>query len=220
MQSPKDPLYILGIHESWNDLFRPLLNSDNFKAIIKVLQSNPDYYPERRLIFAPFSTPKDNVKVVLLGQDPYPNGQGIGHSFAVYKSSKIPYSLQVINNSICKELQMPKTEFILDPTLENWRSQGMMLLNTALTVKRNHAGTHAGIWKPVMNTIIAYISFEINPVWILLGAYAQSFKHVIKFSDKQEYRIIERSHPAAETYGIKFEGFINELNGYLKFQPI
>lgn len=141
---------------------------------------------------------------------PYYNGCAIGLAFAITPESTLPYSLKVIEKSIQEDL---KIEDKLDPTLSHWVDQGVFLLNTALTVEKDKPESHLKLWKSFTNTVIAHISFEVNPTWLLLGTKAVKYKKIIMFSDKVNYKIVERSHPAAVRYNIPFEGFVHQIPG-------
>lgn len=104
------------------------------------------YYPQRENVFRVFEMPVDKVKVVILGQDPYPNlGDAIGLSF-VNGTNKTPASLR----HIIKEIE---DEGYTNPDIHSWEQQGVFLLNTALTVEANKAGSHLGYWEPFTQSL-------------------------------------------------------------------
>ena len=193
---PKDK-----IHESW----LPHLNKiGNFYIYPDILTN---YYPEYPDVFNVFTMPLDEIRVVILGQDPYPKqGQAIGYAFAVSEDTTKPASLRIIEKEVGQEV---------DRTLKKWREQGVFLLNTALTVEKNNASSHIPHWEMFTITVMEIIS-TVNPcVWMLWGKYAQGYKSHIK-NFVYEYPlsheltknvILEAPHPASEAYR-KGAGFI------------
>ncbi len=150
------------------------------KKLLELKQNKIIYYPPGKQIFNAFNlTPLNNVKVVILGQDPYHGpGQAHGLSFSVPDTVKPPPSL--IN--IYKELQddLKKEVNFNNGNLENWAKQGVFLLNTTLTVERSKPLSHQKIgWDTFTNKVISVISNELeNIVFILWGSFAQSKKRV------------------------------------------
>lgn len=152
-------------------------------------------YPEdhqiyRALEFVDF----DRLKVVILGQDPYHGpGQAHGMAFSVADTVKIPPSL----SNIYKELSQDMTEFVIPDhgDLSEWAQQGVLLLNTVLTVQKGLAHSHAKLgWETFTDAIIRKIS-EINPhcVFMLWGAHAQTKEQAI---DTDKHLILKSVHPS------------------------
>jgi uracil-DNA glycosylase len=199
------------IHESWHKHLQPLFDDVKMQKIKEDILPKISFYPESKNIFRVFSMPLDDIKVVILGQDPYPNGEAIGLAFAVSGDSQVPASLRVIRREIEETIPPPDKW----KTLEHWQEQGVFLLNTALTVQAKNAGSHLGIWQWFTREVIKIISKESSCIWMLWGAKAQSFKEYIDkalvwsntsslASDFVECNIIlEAPHPAAELYGGK-----------------
>ena len=171
--------------ESWLNHLKDEFDQDYMvnlkKKLLELKQNKIVYYPPGRQIFNAFNlTPLNNVKVVILGQDPYHGpGQAHGLSFSVPDSVKPPPSL--IN--IYKELQddLKKEVNFNNGNLENWAKQGVFLLNTTLTVERSKPLSHQKIgWDIFTNKVISVISNELeNIVFILWGSFAQSKKEYI-----------------------------------------
>jgi uracil-DNA glycosylase len=193
------------IHDSWTELFAEIKMLPEW---IKINKLNPDnFYPLSKDVFNVFRMPVNQIRVVILGQDPYPQeGQAIGYAFAVSHDTKKPFSLKVIE----KEIGHP-----IDKTLQDWVNQGVFLLNTALTVEKKNAGSHTSLWKPITTKIISYIATNNPCIWMLWGKYAQTFIPII---EKEGNTILTAPHPAAEAYGniVKFTGCrhfikVNEL---------
>ena len=174
--------------ESWLNHLKDEFDQDYMvnlkKKLIELKQNKIVYYPPGRQIFNAFNlTPLNNIKVVILGQDPYHGpGQAHGLSFSVPDTVKPPPSL--IN--IYKELQddLKKEVNFNNGNLENWAKQGVFLLNTTLTVERSKPLSHQKIgWDIFTNKVISVISNELeNIVFILWGSFAQSKKEFIDSS--------------------------------------
>ncbi|MCH1473038.1 MAG: uracil-DNA glycosylase [Bacteroidia bacterium] len=162
-------------------------------------------YPPRKDIFNAFNlTTPQNVKVVIIGQDPYHGyGQAHGLCFSVKKGAKIPPSLR----NIFKELEYDiGCEIPIHGDLSHWASQGVLLLNTILTVEEKQASSHQGIgWEEFTDKVIQTISDNKEKVvFILWGNYARKKKYLI---DSKKHLIIESPHPAAEIYAGGKAGF-------------
>lgn len=201
---------------SW-DILKPLLYQEPLQTLNKLLP-NIKYYPEKENIFRVFKTKLSDIKVVILGQDPYPRpGDAIGLSF-VNGTDKIPPSLRIINQELEKE-------GFIDTNIHNWESQGVFLLNTALTVEAGNAGSHLNYWKNFTEACIRYISSENPCIWILWGRYAQQYEIFIKNpvtidnnstedfikdlpKDAGYNFILKSAHPANEIYSGGRGGFI------------
>jgi len=152
-----------------------------------------DTFPQPNEIFNAFKLCQ-NPKVVILGQDPYPTrGNAHGLAFSVKKGVKIPVSLNQIFTSM-KDIdgfKKPK-----HGCLESWAKQGVLLLNSGLTVKEGCAGSHVSRWETLTDYIIKRISEHYKKlIFILWGVKAQEKKRLIAKS----HLILEHSHPAART---------------------
>jgi uracil-DNA glycosylase len=133
-----------------NSGWKPILQSAECREVlaqVAALRKKGNVYPIHKDVFRAFEDcPFKKVRVVILGQDPYANkGQAIGRAFAVSESAKVPPSLKNIFEEVCHDYprrSMPKR------TLESWAKQGVLLLNTALTVKQGCSNSHANTgWK-------------------------------------------------------------------------
>jgi uracil-DNA glycosylase len=147
-------------------------------------------YPPLKDVFRTFDmTPIDNIKVVIIGQDPYHNGSAVGLCFSVKQGNSINPSLR----SIYKELEtsgypQPKK----DGNLEHWAKQGVLMLNTSLTVEKSMAGSHVKQWKQFTDNVISYIDEKCgdNVDWLLFGKHACKSSEFIK-----KGRIHKTTHP-------------------------
>jgi uracil-DNA glycosylase len=173
----------------------------------------PRIFPNKDVVFRAFDfvQPKD-VKVVILGQDPYPlYGYANGLAFAVDldKWQKYPPSLLYIFQGLDKEYG---PFWDSDCTLESWAKQGVLLLNSSLTVEEKKPGSHSQLWREFTEYVIGKISeTKSNIVFMLWGSEACSFENCIK--NKENHLVIRTGHPAVMKN--KFIGGFRECNDYL-----
>ncbi len=178
----------MSFHESW----KPLFDAYDFDLDELYSEKTPTY-PAKENVFRAFTMPLSDIKLVLLGQDPYHGpGQAHGLSFSVLKGVAKPPSLV----NIFKEL---KTEFpernyqFPSGDLTPWTKQGIFLLNAALTVKEGKPNSHAEIWSEFTDDVIKFIA-DSNPkaVFLLLGAFAKSKAEFIE----NKKNIVTGVHPS------------------------
>lgn len=186
------------IAPSWKSVLQPEFNKPYFAELVHFLKTEKAakkiVYPKGRDIFNAFNqTPFDDVKVVILGQDPYHNpGQAHGLCFSVPGEIAPPPSLK----NIFKEL---KSDVGIDPPqsgdLTKWARQGVLLLNSALTVRQHEPNSHSKIgWEKFTDTIIHLISEKnTGVVFLLWGAYARSKQILI---DPKKHFILLAAHPS------------------------
>lgn len=131
----------------------------------------PTRVPSTEDILRALEMAPEDVKIVILSQDPYPGkGDANGLAFAVNKGRPFPASLR----NISKELENEYGEPLIDPTLENWQRQGVLLLNTALTTLEGQPGAHKAIWEPITQKVLRFLLRLDNPqAWLLWGRDAQ-----------------------------------------------
>lgn len=180
---------IADIHPSWRNILDEESGKPYFATLMTFIEnaySSSVVFPPRQKIFEAFNrTPFDNVKVVILGQDPYHEpGQAQGLSFYVPENVKPPPSLR----NIAKELGKM-------PDLLSWADQGVLLLNATLTVEAHKAGSHQKKgWETFTDAAIkALAERRQNLVFILWGAYAQKKG---EFIDRSRHLVIESAHPS------------------------
>ena len=151
-------------------------------------------YPPKKLWFNALNTTHfDHVKVVILGQDPYHGeGQAHGLSFSVPNGVPLPPSLRNIYKELTSDIVIPMPT---SGSLLNWAQQGVLLLNSVLTVRSGEAGSHRNMgWERFTDDIIRLISdHHSNIVFILWGAYAIKKKQLI---NTNKHYIIESPHPS------------------------
>ena len=183
------------INKSWSSLLREEFSKDYYKKIMSLLNeeySNKSIFPPRKNVFEALNiTNYEDVKVVILGQDPYhgPN-QAQGLSFSVPENIPAPPSLQNILKELSDDLGQ-RDHHDLTP----WAQQGVLLLNACLTVPAGRANGHAGqIWEPFTDAIIKVVNQKETPVvFILWGGYARKKKALIT---NPIHHVIESAHPS------------------------
>ena len=208
------------LEASWEEHLRGEIKKPYFTELVKEL--NSEYkeacYPSEELIFNAFNLcPFDKVKVVILGQDPYhEQGQAMGLSFSVPDGVKLPPSLRKIYKEIGEDLckSMPESG-----DLTRWAEQGVLLLNTTLTVRAGAANSHKDLgWQEFTDAVIKALSeHREHIVFMLWGNDAKKKKRLI---DTERHCIIESYHPAAsQRYKFKKHQFTC-CNAYLKQQGL
>ncbi len=206
------------IEERWYEILKHEFDSLYFADIKSFLieeKRQHIVYPPSPLIFNAFNlTPFDNVKVVILGQDPYHNvGQAHGLAFSVPDGIQKPPSLQNIFKELNQDLGMaiPTTG-----NLEKWAKEGVLLLNASLTVRANMAASHAKIgWQRFTDAAIKALSDQkLNLVFILWGNYAIAKENLI---DHNKHLILKTVHPSPLSASRGFFGchHFSKTNEYL-----
>ena len=186
-----------------------------YKTVMTEYRTRKIFPPPEDLFNAFHFTPLHQVKVVILGQDPYHNdGQAHGLCFSVKKGVETPPSLV----NIYKELEDDMGCYIPNNgNLEKWAKQGVLLLNTVLTVRAHQANSHRGIgWEQFTDAAIRVLAEEReNLVFILWGSYAQKKG---AFIDRNKHLVLSSAHPSPLSAYNGFFGnkHFSKTNGYLK----
>lgn len=202
---------------TWKEILAPIKNSEYFATLRKKI--NEEYaknicFPPKKQIFRALElTPFDEVKVVILGQDPYHNDfQANGLCFSVSDMVPAPPSLKNIYKELESDLNIKKNT----NDLASWALQGVLLLNTTLTVKAHEANSHKDLgWEQFTDFIIKEIStHKENIIFVLWGAYAQKKSQLI---DSQKHLIIKTAHPSPLSAHRGFLGSkpFSRINNYL-----
>ncbi len=185
------------ISPSWNALLSSEFEKPYFQALtsfVKKEYSEHICYPKGKEIFAAFDQcPVENLKVVLLGQDPYHGeGQANGLCFSVRDGIAHPPSLVNIFKEIEEDLKLPYPQ---SGDLSRWAQQGVLLLNATLTVRANAAGSHQGQgWETFTDAVIKNISDNCQHiVFLLWGGFA---KKKIALIDTQKHCVLSSGHPS------------------------
>ncbi len=211
------------LEESWKQALEAEFSKVYFRELVEFLKkekrSGKAIYPPGKLIFNAFNTtPFEEVKVVILGQDPYHNpGEAMGLSFSVPKGVRVPPSLR----NIYKELEQD-INFKTPPhgDLSTWAAQGVFLLNAMLTVEHKKARSHqkAG-WQYFTNAVIKTLSEQREGlVFMLWGNFAKNKRDLI---DKNRHLVLEAAHPSPLAGGAFFGNrHFSKANKYLTEQGL
>ncbi|MBR3264161.1 uracil-DNA glycosylase [Candidatus Saccharibacteria bacterium] len=206
------------MHESW----KPFLNSEFSKPYFKELSAflHQEYkekqiFPKKTQVFRAFTTDLNNIKVVILGQDPYHTpGAAHGLAFSVPDSQPIPSSLVNIYKEIDNEYGSHQNH---TGNLKNWQSQGVLLLNNVLTVEAHLAGSHRGHgWETFTEAVIRYLNDNCSHlVFMLWGRDARAKATLI---DQNKHLVLESAHPSplSAHYGFFGNNHFKKANAYLK----
>ena len=185
------------IEESWKRELSPEFDKDYFVKLTDFVRgeylSGKQIYPAARNIFNAFNLcPIDKVRVVIIGQDPYHEpGQAMGLCFSVPDGITLPPSLVNIYTEIKNDLGRPSTTH---GDLTHWAEQGVLLLNSTLTVQAHLAASHAGHgWEQFTDAVIAAMAQRKNIVYMLWGSYAQKKAALV---DESQNLILKSVHPS------------------------
>ena len=194
------------IEQSWKEALASEFEKPYFESLVAYLHeekaAGKTIFPPGRQIFKAFDmTPVKDVKVVILGQDPYHGpGQAHGLSFSVPLGVTAPPSLKNIFKEIESDLSVRMSGC---PNLEKWASQGVLLLNAVLTVRSGEAASHSKIgWEQFTDAVIKYISDNCEGVvFMLWGNFARTKSALI---DHSRHHVLEAAHPSPLARGAFF----------------
>ncbi|MBS7806041.1 uracil-DNA glycosylase [Variovorax sp. PCZ-1] len=196
----KSDLSIAGLHADWQDIVQDFLQAATGQSLQKFLQerraANAIIYPPEPLKALSLTALQD-VRIVILGQDPYHGaGQAEGLAFSVAQGVKIPPSLRNMFKERERDLGIPPAAH---GSLMNWAAQGILLLNTTLTVEDGLPASHAKKgWEQLTDKIIEACAKKASPVAFLLwGGHAQAKQELIqKHNTDQRHLILKANHPS------------------------
>lgn len=203
---------------TWTDVLAPIKNTEYFEVLwqkVKKEYKNNQCFPPKNLIFRALElTPFEEVRVVIIGQDPYHRAfQANGLCFSVSDKVKAPPSLQNIYKELKDDLGIDKNTNELDL----WAKQGVLMLNATLTVRAHSPNSHKDLgWEKFTDFIIKEISDKKEHiVFVLWGAFAQK---KIEFIDTQKHFVIQSAHPSPFSVHKGFYGSrpFSKINQYLK----
>ena len=194
------------IEQTWKDALAGEFEKPYFASLVRFLReekaAGKKVFPPGSQIFRAFElTPLPQVRVVILGQDPYHGpGQAHGLSFSVPENMPAPPSLKNIFKEIESDLGVRMSGY---PNLEKWARQGVMLLNAVLTVRSGEAASHSKIgWEEFTDAVIRYISDNCEGVvFMLWGNFARSKRDLI---DRSRHFVLEAAHPSPLARGAFF----------------
>jgi uracil-DNA glycosylase len=226
--SPGDPnntgMANIQMDRSWKKRLEPEFQKEYMVKLKAFLTAEKEkghtIFPQGDEFFAAFDfTPFENVKVVILGQDPYHGpDQAHGLCFSVKKGIQLPPSLKNIFKELKQDIgiEIPKAG-----CLDQWAKQGVLLLNSVLTVEQNKAASHSGKgWEQFTDAVIRHLNSEReNLVFVLWGSYAQKKG---SFIDRKKHLVLESPHPSPLS---SYRGFFgskpfSKINAYLSKQGL
>jgi uracil-DNA glycosylase len=205
------------MHPSWQQLL-----AQTHKLLTEIenqLSFDSETTPAKPLVMRAFEQPVDSVKVLLIGQDPYPTeGVACGLAFAVSSGSKKPQSLK----NLMKELASDIPEVTNQGDLERWNNQGVMLLNSALTTKIGNPGAHSKIWSGFASSVITTLDAELSGklVCLSLGEHAKQLAQLVELGE-----VIQATHPSPLSasrgfYGSRIYSRVNRALEVRSIAPI
>ena len=207
------------LNNDWDDVLKVVLEGEGFKKFYHMIEKEYDkktIYPPKNYIFNALKlTPYKDVKVVIVGQDPYHGvGEAHGLSFSVQKGIKVPPSLKNIYKELESDLGIiPYPE----GDLTYWAKQGVLLLNAVLTVEKDKPASHRNLgWERLTNYIIKVLNNKEDPiVFILWGNFAKEKQSLIT---NPKHLIITSSHPSpySASYGFFGSKPFSKTNEFLK----
>lgn len=206
------------IEKSWGDALAPEFEKEYFKKLIEFVKSEYErhsVYPKGKDIFRAFDKcPLDQVKVVILGQDPYHGlGQANGLCFSVHEGVPFPPSLINIFKEIKEDLGK---EIPPHGSLDRWAEQGVLLLNATLTVRAHQAGSHQNKgWEEFTDAVVRVLAEKKKDlVYMLWGSYAQKKGAIV---NTDENLVLKAVHPSPLSAYRGFFGckHFSQVNAYL-----
>jgi uracil-DNA glycosylase len=225
-----DPGDLTGVAPDWLEVIEPLRAQPRWSSLTQAVQearAKGPVYPDHDKVFAALrATPLSSVRVVILGQDPYPSpNHGNGLAFSVEPQVKpFPPSLRNIFKEAIDDLGDDDFPWPQTGDLTPWTKQGVLLINTTLTVDAGAPRSHAKFgWVDVVNTLLrAVIKQKKRVVFILWGKDAQAFKKYIDVPGAQQHVIIEGVHPSPLSASRGFFGSkpFSKVNDVVRGEPI
>lgn len=214
--------------KSWESIINDERDKEYFQSVLAFVEqqrnSGKTIYPPQEQVFSAFDmTPFESVRVVILGQDPYHGAkQAHGLAFSVLPGVKIPPSLRNMYKELAQDIdgfEIPSHGY-----LDTWASQGVLMLNTVLTVEEAKAHSHAKCgWETFTDAIIAELNQRSEPIIFLLwGAHAQKKGQAI---DADKHHVLVAPHPSPLSarrgfFGCQHFSMTNELLSSINQQPI
>lgn len=209
------------IHSSWREFFALEIQKDYWAKLWKFLAQEyerREILPRKEQILRVFEEDLNEIKVVILGQDPYYTPDTAeGLAFSVRKEQKIPPSLRNIYKEIERDLGVDMSG--RNGSLKNWAEQGVFLLNNVLTVEAGRAGSHRGRgWEEFTEAVVRYLSQNREGLAFLL--WGNDARRKVKLIDEQKHLVLMTAHPSplSAHRGFLGCGHFGEVNEYLKSQ--
>jgi len=220
MKADKE-FWVKQIGEDWTNELSTFLKS-NGQSLIDELNNayeNSLVYPRRKNVFRAFrETSYLEARVLILGQDPYYNGTATGIAFGnEFRDIRLPSpSIMAIVNSLEKVYNVKIDHSKFDWSLKSWCSQGVLMLNSALTVETFTANSHSNMWKSFIEAVVKSLQSKPRFAFMFLGSKAKAFS---KYTDMSNHMVTTFEHPAAALRNKRdweCPHFVT-INEYLKF---
>ena len=207
------------LEEYFGDWMKVIDKSELIKVLDKVGMeyTKKSLCPLQSDVFKAFELcPLRNLKVVMIGQEPYPQkGVATGILFgnkAEVSEDNLSPSLNIIKEAVIN-YEIPHNCIIFDQTLESWAKQGILMLNSALTVEMNRVGSHTMIWRPFIASLLKNLSlYDSGVIYVLFGRQAQTFKPYINKSFNYIYEVEHPAYFARNNIKIPYKFFIDIKN--------
>jgi len=208
--------------EEWYNALKEVLESEYWRKLgRRVAQERGIYtiYPEKGsdLLFKAFrTTPLSEVKVVILGQDPYHDGSYDGFAFSNRESLRLSPSLKNILKEVEDDIY-DGFNIALSPELDRWAKQGVLLINTAHTVIKGNPASHLEYWKPFTRRVLLLLQQQNRPiVWMLWGKKAENAVAAVRMNEK--HLILTSPHPSPFSAHTGFFGnkHFSQCNSFIK----
>lgn len=210
----------------WSHLLRGYLFSSDFTNMLEFLinenQQGRRFTPAFKQLFRAFEEcPLDKVKVVMIGQDPYPQPLvADGVAFSCSNTNKAEASLRYILNAVIDTVPA-EDQAVIDDTnkfnLDRWSKQGILMLNSALTTEVGKVGKHVEVWKPFMEYLLDMLNFQKSGfVFGLMGKQAQQYEALIG----DHHSIVKSTHPAYAAYMKQHKWDCNDLFNKINLQLV
>ena len=194
---------LFNFHQSWHEYVEPLFKLGSMQDLKNTILKKSKFFPEPINIFRVFNMKLQDVKIVFLSKEPYSTpAKSNGLAFAVNEGVKKTKTLEIIENELKRYIGI---WYKIDPTLDNWSKQGILLLNSSLTVEQNSKNTHLKYWKEFTSRILTIVaSNNTGVIFVTFGNEAKDvlikasklYPHIKKVSHH-----IHSVHPDAENYG-------------------
>jgi uracil-DNA glycosylase len=205
------------VHESWLPFIRSLTLE---KSMVSFLQSleKMSYQPPQEEIFRVFEMPIKDIEVVLLGTEPYSIPRvATGYAYSIGKEGGlIPKEITYLHKKVFELYEGVEKDVKVWGRLDHWKSQGVFLLNSSLTVETGHSFSHTTHWKAFTQSVISYLSSTKGCIWLMFGMQVQHYNHRIHNPyfvegydretieeipiDKEQNYVLVANHPI--TYGV------------------
>lgn len=210
------PILLSQVHPDWRGVLVSFIEEDiKLKAFLnRVASGEEEIYPGKYSVFNAFTLSPRAIKVVLIGQDPYPTkGYATGFAFAIPEiTANSPYSLQRIFKEVHNSYGANPDR---NQTLSSWIIQGVFLLNSALTIEPGIPDSHTALWSNFTRKVLEFLSNKIHPVFLVLGKNAknlfsgfpnelifENFTQALEYKPDIQYKpcIAYAPHPAGDRY--------------------